>query len=288
MSDAWSGAIQARELKALYGNDGDTAKALPPVGLHFLDYNARQEAYLAGEAFAHDLEYWRHCLAGATFDAVPLEPVTSPGRDTAKASIPIAAHDTRRLADLARGLRTTLFSIMLTIYFSAMHRLTGKTDICVASMFANRMSADVQNTVGFLANLVLLRSTTPAGGSFSEAQRVVQSKLREAFVHQGCPFHLLPAAVTSRGTRRADEAIFQMLPHALDRSQMGEVEATVLMPDALESRFDFEVTVVMERSQQLLIHLFWNRRRLSESWVNAFLQEYHAQLASVLTGGTGA
>lgn len=281
-TDAWSGALQMRDLKALYELEAGSSGPLPPVGLQYADFTVRQEEYIRGEAFQRDLRYWRETLMGADYDSIPLAALSdSTERATSETRISISAHDTNLLMTTARNCKTTLFSLMLALYFTTVCRMTGKSDLSVASLFANRMRPDLQNTVGFIANLVVLRSVVRRGSSFRAILQSVQGNLREAFVHQACPLHLLSAELTVRGGRRADEAVFQMLPQALDRGRMGDVEVTMVAPEAIESRFEFEVTVLVER-EELAVVVFWNRHRLEHEWVSEFLREYRSGVTAVL------
>jgi hypothetical protein len=282
-TDAWSGAIQMRDLGILYERDTDRGRPLPPTGLQYADFTARQQEYFRGEAFKRDIRYWRENLAGAAFDSIPLvAPVASRRRNTAEARISISARDKGLLMSTARNCKTTLFSLLLALYFTTLYRMTGRSDLSVASLFANRLRPDVQNTVGFIANVVLLRSVVRPGASFRAIQQTIQGDLREAFVHQACPLHLLPAEITVRNGRRADETVFQMLPQALDHGRMGDVNVTMMAPEGLESRFDFEVTVLVKQ-EELAVIVLWNRNCLGHEWVSEFLREYRACVAALLS-----
>jgi hypothetical protein len=56
----------------------------------------------------------------------------------------------------------------------------------------------------------------------------------------------------------------------------------MVAPEAIESRFDFEVTVLVEQ-EQLAVLVFWNRLRLGHDWVSQFLKEYRAGVSAVLS-----
>lgn len=271
-SDAWSGANQMRDLVLLY--EGRTQ---PPPELQYKDFTVRQEEYFASARFKRDMDYWRSYLSNASFDAVPLSLADDRPRVTGRMFISVGADEAARLTTRARDSKTSLFSLMLALYFTALYRLTGKSDLCVASLFANRLAPNIQDTVGFIANLAVLRVLLRPKQTFRSFLQLVQSHLREAFIHQAFPFHLLPANVTVRGGRRADEAVFQMIPAAFDSQRMGDAEATMLIPKAIESRFDFEVTVVMQ--QGLTIMVLWNENRLARDWVEQFSQEYEQGVA---------
>lgn len=282
VTDAWSGAVLMRDLKCLYEAGSEPAPKLPAIGLQYQGFVAQQEEYFRGAAFERDRRYWQSRLAGATYDSIPLHfRSTSADRDIGATSVCFGSGQSDQLKSVARQSKTTQFAVMLTLYFVAIHRLTGSTDVCVASMFANRLRADVRETVGFVANLVAVRATIAAGISFRVALSRVHEELRDAFMHQSCPLHLLPAEVTARNGRRADEAVFQMLPQPMDGCRIGDVEVTMETPLALESRFDFETTVI-ESQDQLSAIVFWDRNRLADEWVSTFLDEYRAAIHEML------
>jgi len=281
-TDAWSGSIQMRDLKLLYEREIGGNVPFPTPPLQYVDFTIRQEEYFRSEAFERDLRYWRGRMAGAEFDSIPLAPQGgSSDRNTTASRISINAYKTDLLKLLARSCKTTLFSLMLSLYFTTVYRMTGKTNQAVASLFANRTRPDIQDTVGFIANLVVLRSPTRTAASFRSILQSVQGDLREAFVHQACPLHLLPAEITVRSGRRADEAVFQMLPNELNRSRMRDVDITLVVPEAIESRFDFEVTALLERDELALV-VFWNRNRLAAHWVSDFLREFTSGVDAIL------
>lgn len=122
-------------------------------------------------------------------------------------------------------------------------------------------------------------------GTFDAIHQIVQNDLREAFLHQACPLHLLPSAITINNGRRADEAMFQMLPQALEQMRMGDLNVTMVAPEAIESRFDFEVTVLLEQ-EKLAVIVLSNPNRLDQNWVTDFMCEYSAAIEDVLNSQT--
>ena len=79
-------------------------------------------------------------------------------RRTAVEQLDVARRVVEPLGQLAHEQRATLFGVMLSLYFLLLQRTSPPSDIAVASVFANRMRHEVQNTVGFLANIVVLRA----------------------------------------------------------------------------------------------------------------------------------
>jgi non-ribosomal peptide synthetase component F len=149
--------------------------------------------------FTRDRAHWLSHLAGAAFDSIPTDsPDPSRARETASARVAINASNVVRLKALAQASRTTLFALLLGLYFSTIHRLAGKRELTVTSVFANRLRPDLRHTVGFLANLVALRSMVPRDGGFQDILAATSLDLRDTLVHQAYPLHMLPAELTVR------------------------------------------------------------------------------------------
>jgi Condensation domain len=281
-SDGWSGAIQVRDLIALYGGETDGARALPRPAMQYLDFSAGQDEYLRSGRFRSDLQYWSGRLDGGTFDAIPLAPSSaSTPHATSVARIDLDADATARLNALSRANKGTMFGLLLSLYVAATYRMTGKSDVVVASLFANRAHPGVRDTVGFMANLVGLRSVFRPSAGFQILQSSVQHELYEALMHESFPLHMLPAWTSLREGRRFDDTAFQMLPVPLSAGRMGCTQVAMVVPEAIESRFAFEVTALVQYDRLSLL-AFWDRNRLGRDWVESFLAEYRTAVRAVL------
>jgi hypothetical protein len=277
VTDAWScGLILDDLLHALGGG-----AALPRVGWQYRHYVRWQRGQLAAERLRPHRDYWRARLADLQFSALPLRDHVngSPaGRSgTARAVIGPAAVD--GLRRLARDHGTTLFTVMLAAYYALLHRVTGQTDVAIASLFANRTRPEVMRTVGFFANLVILRTRFERGATFAGLLRRAHATVGEALVHQHFPYYLLSQEELRAGDRRADEVVFQMLPEIPAPVAIGPVEVEVLLP-AVASRFDLELAVV-PRGGGLDVLLQYSRRRVDDSWAAGFVAGYASFAADV-------
>ena len=70
---------------------------------------------------------------------------------------------------------TTLFGVMLAIYYVLIMNVTKENDLAVASLFANRTRSEVQYTIGFLTNMLILRTRCRSTESFTELVRRVRN-----------------------------------------------------------------------------------------------------------------
>ena len=95
-SDAWSGAVQIRDLRLLYAG-----ARLDAPRTQYADFIARQETYFASDAFRRDTAYWRAALRGASFDALPFGPRGAP-RVTGRGRVAFTADESARPSTVAR------------------------------------------------------------------------------------------------------------------------------------------------------------------------------------------
>jgi hypothetical protein len=274
-SDAWSGVIQARELASLYvARDAPDARGAP---MQYIEWTEEQRRYLDGAGFAHDLRYWSSTLEGAEYDALPLLPIGSSPPEYSALSSPVARDEAQRAGDIARQHNVTPFAVMLGSYYLALHRLTGRLDVSVASIFANRVQVRHQGVVGFLANPVVLRCTASRNAAIGDVAVLAQQAIAHAFVHQACPLHLLPTRLTSCAGRRGDEVVFQMLPHHMEPRRVGDLLITPVAPRVPNGRFAFEVSLATQNGQPTVI-VNWDARRASRSLVENFVDLFHESL----------
>lgn len=79
-----------------------------------------------------------------------------------------------------------MFAAALVVIYLGLHRVTGQRDLAVVSMFANRMR-QTRGTVGFFANLLVLRTEIPRAGTFRDLLRAARTTVIEALAHQELP-----------------------------------------------------------------------------------------------------
>jgi non-ribosomal peptide synthetase component F len=172
---------------------------------------------------------------------------------------------------VARGERSTLFVALLTAYYQALQRVSGSDDLTVATLFANR-SPDYRDTVGFLANMVLLRTRLRRGGGFADDLRATHATVMDAFVHQAMPIQMLPFTLADT-SRRPDDVVFQMMPDPVYSTTAGGLDIEVLVPDDVATRFELELVAVPE-GDTIRILLFFNPDRFSPGFVRELLAAY--------------
>jgi hypothetical protein len=280
VTDAWSTGILLQDLSALYGRAVTGEGELPPAGWPYARFAEWQQSLLRGDNLARHRQYWRQELAGVRFPRLsPPGAARTPVPGTASAAVD--PRTVARLRALAPAQRTTMFVLLLTVLHVHLYTITGQPDVAVASMFANRSRPELRQTVGLLANMVLLRSRLSTRMSFVELVRGVHAAAIGALAYQDLPLQTLAVSLDDDG-RRADDVVFNMMAEVEYAADAAGVGFELLVPEDIGSRFRFELALVPVGPLDLRIVLFHTREWFDDAGAAAFLAEY-GRLAALLT-----
>jgi len=218
--DGWGAAVLTRELAEHYTRVLAGLPAEPTSPGHddftrFLDWEART---VTREGLARQGAHWRAVLDGEL-------PVLRLPLDRPRPRVPTHRGDSRaaRLSgDLLTGLRAlgarhgvTLFSTLLAGYGVVLGRYAGQDDVVVGVPVANRNRAELQDTVGFLINMLPIRLRLDWEQPFSAHLRAVGDLVSAALAHCEYPF---PWMVQDAGVSRsaATSPVFQTMFNMLN------------------------------------------------------------------------
>ncbi|HSF40777.1 MAG TPA: amino acid adenylation domain-containing protein, partial [Thermoanaerobaculia bacterium] len=205
VSDAWSLEILLRELAALYGG-----AELPELSVQYADFAAWQRRRLSGEVLQDLLRFWRERLAGAP-EAIDL-PADRP-RPSAR-SFRGGMAETRQAASLevegiARRHGATPFMVLLAAYAAFLRRVTGQDDVVVGAPAAGRTGPEVQELIGFFANILPLRVRSAGDPALGTLLDHVRETVLSAYARQDLPFEKIVEAVAP-GRDLAKNPVFQV------------------------------------------------------------------------------
>jgi len=200
VSDAWSQAIIAGELKTLYaafkGGAGlaEAARLLPDLPLQYRDYARWQRNWLRGEVLERELKYWRERLEGiprlfAGLADYPRPPV--PSFRGAAENVQLSRDLTLRLESLSRENQATLFMTLLAAFDLLLWRHSGQRRFVVATNVAHRTRTEVEPLVGFFVNMLLLPVELIDDPPFTEFLARIRESTLDAYGHQDTPFEKL-------------------------------------------------------------------------------------------------
>ncbi|GAA3348280.1 hypothetical protein GCM10020358_66160 [Amorphoplanes nipponensis] len=270
VTDGASCGLIVRDLQSLTGG----GPALPAVRWQYAQFCEWQEKWLAGAEMAADRAYWTGHLTGARVPRLPLRP-TPPGAPWVSASVTdtIDAATVSALGRIARQHRTTVASAMLAVYYLVLRELTGDDDLAVASFMANRTRPELQDTVGLLANMAVLRTRIDDPADFGEVLRRTHATAMDAFVHQRMPYQLLRGDILAEHDRRPDDVMFQLVPQLPARLRVAGAEAEIVVVDQLGSRFQCEFQLYPQNGG-LRVVLCYNRARLDDAVATRLVGDY--------------
>jgi hypothetical protein len=274
VADAWSSGILYRELGLLYrGMVGEIGAALPPVRWQYRHFVEWQNQAVRGEAMLRQRSYWLRRLGGARPVALPRPPAAARVAGAAVASAGLAADVVAGARALAREIRATPFSVLLGAFYAHLHLLSGQRDLTVATLFANRSRPQTRDIVGFLANMVLLRTAWPGRVGFAELVRLTHATVVAASAHQEVPFQTLPLTVLRTGGGRTDDVVFQVMAEPRRVATAGGTTFELLLPEAVGGRFGVELCLAPV-GDGMRVLLFHDTRQLDPARGRAMAAEY--------------
>ncbi|HVS00128.1 MAG TPA: amino acid adenylation domain-containing protein, partial [Thermoanaerobaculia bacterium] len=155
--DGWSSSVLMGELAALYNafRQGRPSP-LRPLAAQYQDFSRWQRQVLQGETLEREVEFWRDHLRGATPVRLgkerPANPTFAAGIETFAVPQELEA----KLDAFAAGQGVTLFMTLLAAFEALLHLESGRDDIVVTCLFANRNQMEIENLIGnFYAGLPL-------------------------------------------------------------------------------------------------------------------------------------
>lgn len=270
VTDAWSCRVILQDLCAALDRPADAPA--PEAATPYSAFAAEQRQALASATGKRLTSFWSRQLRDLTLPPLPMSPAT-PGaaRDTDLVQHTLGSGTVKALEALARSERSTLFVALLTAYYQALQQVSGSNDLTVATLFANR-APEYRDTVGFLANMVLLRTRLRHGGDFAAHLRATHATVMDAFVHQAMPLQMLPLSLNDK-SRRPDDVVFQMMPDPVYTTRAGGLDIEVLVPDEVATRFELELVAVPDEDTVRIL-LFFNPDRFSSEFVRELLATY--------------
>ena len=281
VTDAWSTAVLLRDLTALYAAERGSGPVPPPPAAQYRDFAAWQERLLGGDGLRRHQDYWRRQLSGAELPRLRAV-FGAGGHPAGRAVLDVDPGVVGALRTLAKARRTTLFAVLLAAFHGHLARVTGQPDLAVASMFANRSRPELRDTVGLLANMVLLRCPVPPGGGLADLVAGTHSALIGALAYQDLPYQLLPADLVRAGAgTRPDDVMFQVMAGVEHLVTAAGVRFELLVPDGIGSRFPFELALTPVGTGRIRAVLFHAAGWCSAAGAAEFLRGYADVLAGV-------
>ncbi|WP_410606755.1 non-ribosomal peptide synthase/polyketide synthase [Amycolatopsis sp. lyj-109] len=256
VTDGESMGILVGELAALYAAAvrGETAE-LPEPAVQYADFAVWQRNRLAGPVLDRHLAYWTTQLAGVEPLDLPSDRPRPAVRTTAGAvhHFSVPAEVASGLAELARLHDTTLYTVLVAACQVLFARYTGRTDIAVGTVVSGRNAPELQRTVGFFVDTVVIRSTVDRTASFGTFLDAVRTTVLESFEHAEAPFEKLVEALRlDRDASRNPLFDAMVLLHASAGGQPDFAGLTAEPVEVARRAANFDLTVEFQPSADAL------------------------------------
>lgn len=290
VTDAWSNMLICRDLGNFYNRAlGRPVDELAPVDWPITRYIGWQRERLEGTPGKGHADFWRQRLAQMNYYEFRPFP-DRPGYKRPPSEnvwFTVEGSQVQRLRELAAQERTTLFIMMLALFYGVLYAAADSDNLTVGSVFANRPRRELFETVGFFANLVALGTQFPANASFRDVLRAVRRTVLEALAHQEFPYlNTMLDPSMPEGALRASETVFHMLavpenvspPNGIPFAGL-EVEAHPI-PNGMGSRFDLELLIVPQVDMLEGVYRYAGDRYEKE-FIERLSEDYQTLVATV-------
>ncbi|WP_168381005.1 non-ribosomal peptide synthetase [Modicisalibacter radicis] len=197
--DGWSVQVLIDDLCALYeGAFTQREVKLAPLPVQFADYADWQQRQQQSSERQRQLAHWCERLSG---DQSPLAlPLDRPRQALSapregQLRFTLSRELSEQLRSLARGRSVSLYAVILALLKLTLYRFSGETDIKVGAPIAHRHKAELQGLIGYLVNVVVLRTRIDPTGNVERLLEEVNGTLIDAQLHQDVPFDQLVEAL---------------------------------------------------------------------------------------------
>ena len=195
VADGWSLFLLLDDLRRIYPaeRDGGTPPPARPV-YDAIEHSRWQEAMLAGAEGQEHEKYWLSKLAGPLVPlSLPTDRARSDSLSDRGASLPIdlGPELSNAVREMATSEGTTPFVVLLAAYQVLLQRYTGQNEIIVGTPTYGRDRTEFSNIVGYLINMIPLRTTFDRDPTFREFLAQMRQTVVEGIQHQDYPFPLL-------------------------------------------------------------------------------------------------
>jgi acyl carrier protein len=162
-----------------------SSQPLPPkqTDVHISDF-VYWEYEVIKQVHQKEVNYWRRKLEGATFLYVPDSYLLPIGGTTSPRCI-IQLDNTLldKLSNISQQHKVSLQMSLTAVIAIVLHRFTSQSDICIQTIFENRMHQELKNLVTSLISAVPLRIQISQEASFPDLVTQIKHTTLESYEH---------------------------------------------------------------------------------------------------------
>jgi amino acid adenylation domain-containing protein len=265
--DFQSLAVMIEELGHLYAvESGQPLAPLPAVKTQYADFARWQADLMAGPEGDKHWQFWRKRLAGE----LPLLNLPTdrprPAMRTyngASLAFDIEPELCRRLKDLARSQRVTLYTLLVAALDVLLYRHTGQDEFLIGTPMLGRTRGEFQRVMGYFINPVVLRADLAGEPTFAELLHRVHADVLCAMEHHDCPFPLLVQRL--QPARDASRSPFFDVMFNLNTAQVEDAEQGLRLAGGASTSLALEAQPQAQGEGQfdIILQIFDSGRSLS-------------------------
>ena len=270
IADAWSMGVLVQELATCYQSlINGKPPVLPDLPIQYGDFAVWQRQWLqtadaTGQSpLQQHLDYWRQQLR------TPLPVLqlptdfprpTKPSHQGALQSFTLPPDLVRSLNRFSQQQGVSLFMTLLAAFQILLYRYTQQEDIVVGTDVANRNRAETEALIGFLVNILVLRTDLSGNPTFQELLSRVRDVTLDAYAYQDLPFAKLVEALNpTRSLNHTPlfQVLFVLQNTPMSALDLGNVKVVPLDVDNGTAKFD--LALFLTETEQGIQSL-WNYR----------------------------
>ena len=201
VTDGVSQELLKREFTLLH-----TGNPLLPLKVYYKDYSEWLNRPAVKKVLRQQGEFW---LKEYGTDIPILNLPTDFARPLAQSyegssiKFELSPGESGALLEMARSANTTIFILLMAIYYIFLSKLSGQEDIVVGTPTAGRRHPDLQQIIGIFINTLALRGCPAGNKPFTAFLGEVKEKILTALENQDYPFEdLVEAAAVERDMSR--------------------------------------------------------------------------------------
>jgi fengycin family lipopeptide synthetase D len=286
ISDGISCDILVREFMALH-----EGRKLPGLRLQYKDYSEWQTREKQRGTFIRQETYWEQQFT----DEIPLLALPTDFKrptvrtfDGDNVILTIGKEAAAALKSLALAKGTTLYMVLLAIYYIFLSKLSSQEDINVGTPTAGRRHPDLELIIGMLVNTLVLRNYPHGEKSFQAFLKEIKVRSLEAFDNQDCQYEdLVDRVLTNRDTNRNPlfDTMFVLQDTTAPVIRVTGLKLTPLTHQGVTSKFD--LLLIGEEAEGMLSFTFeYSTRLFTAATIRRFTGYFNKIVNSIIEDPT--
>jgi amino acid adenylation domain-containing protein len=280
------------ELAALYDAfAAGVEPSLPPVTLHYSDYAHWHRQQVNSPAIEPHLAYWRKQLEGELSVLRLPTDRPRPAAITHRGAVVrfnLSRQLTESLHQTALATGATLYMAMLATLKILLYRYSGQQDVILGSVSDARRRPELASMVGYILDLVALRTQLNPEASFAETLRQVRSTVLGALAAAEAPFEKVVATLMEQaGATKRDlshnpifQTVFAFQPTGTSTASAWEASASQITTGA--SKFDLYIEAD-EKPAHTAVRIFYSTDLFDEATIHRLASHWTTLIEAAAT-----